>query len=91
MISSVNCSASVSSYVSQRFTREALRDYPNVDGVIAITHKGGCALQYGGPDHQQLDRTLAGFAKHPNVGAYILDRPGLRDRHDRLSGEPRRA
>ncbi len=72
VISSVNCSASVSRYVSQRFTREALRDYPNVDGVIAITHKGGCGLQYGGEDHQQLARTLAGVAKHPNVGAYLL-------------------
>ncbi len=29
-------------------------------------------MQYGGPDHTQLDRTLAGFAKHPNVAAYIL-------------------
>src|SRR5262249_5775690 len=31
-----------------------------------------CAMQYDGPDHNQLDRTLAGFAKHPNVAAYIL-------------------
>ena len=29
-------------------------------------------MQYGGPDHNQLDRTLAGFARHPNVAAYIL-------------------
>jgi altronate hydrolase len=29
-------------------------------------------MQYGGPDHAQLDRTLAGFARHPNVAAYIL-------------------
>ena len=29
-------------------------------------------MQYDGPDHHQLDRTLAGFAKHPNVAAYIL-------------------
>src|SRR5260370_32517793 len=29
-------------------------------------------MQYDGPDHNQLDRTLAGFAKHPNVAAYIL-------------------
>jgi len=72
VISSVNCSASVSRYVAQRFTRDALRDYPNVDGVMAITHKGGCGLQYGGEDHQQLARTLAGIARHPNVGGYLL-------------------
>src|SRR5438067_6153749 len=29
-------------------------------------------MQYDGPDHNQLDRTLAGFAKHPNVAGYIL-------------------
>jgi altronate hydrolase len=40
--------------------------------VVAITHKAGCAMQYDGPDHRQLDRTLAGFARHPNVVAYIL-------------------
>jgi altronate hydrolase len=43
-----------------------------VDGVVAITHKAGCAMQYDGPDHRQLDRTLAGFARHPNVAAYLL-------------------
>ena len=73
IISTVNCSASTSKYISQRFhATDLLKQYPNVDGVVAITHKGGCAMQYDGPDHNQLDRTLAGFAKHPNVAAYIL-------------------
>jgi altronate hydrolase len=73
VISTVNCSASTSKYISERFrAADLLRDYPNVDGVVAITHKAGCAMQYGGSDHEQLDRTLAGFAKHPNVCAYIL-------------------
>ncbi|HZU37881.1 MAG TPA: UxaA family hydrolase, partial [Gemmataceae bacterium] len=73
VISTVNCSASTSKYISERFkTTDLLKQYPNVDGVVAITHKAGCAIQYDGPDHRQLDRTLAGFAKHPNVAAYIL-------------------
>ncbi len=73
IISTVNCSASTSKYISERFrASDLLKQYPNVDGVVAITHKAGCAMQYGGPDHNQLDRTLAGFAKHPNVSAYIL-------------------
>jgi altronate hydrolase len=73
VISTVNCSASTSKYISERFrATDLLRRYPNVDGVVAITHKQGCAMQYGGPDHHQLDRTLAGFAKHANVAAYIL-------------------
>ena len=73
LISTVNCSATTSKYISERVrATDLLRQYPNVDGVVAITHKAGCAMQYGGPDHNQLDRTLAGFAKHPNVAAYIL-------------------
>src|SRR5215469_53519 len=73
IISTVNCSASTSKYISERVrAANLLAKYPNVDGVVAITHKGGCAMQYDGPDHNQLDRTLAGFAKHPNVAAYIL-------------------
>ncbi|HEY7327099.1 MAG TPA: altronate dehydratase family protein [Gemmataceae bacterium] len=73
VISTVNCSASTSKYISERFhATELLKQYPNVDGVVAITHKAGCAMQYDGADHNQLDRTLAGFAKHPNVAAYIL-------------------
>ncbi len=73
IISTVNCSASTSKYISERFRQtDLLRQYPNVDGVVAITHKAGCAMQYDGPDHRQLDRTLAGFARHPNVAAYII-------------------
>jgi altronate hydrolase len=72
IVSSVNCSASVSKFVAQRFPREALRPFPNVDGVVALTHKGGCAMQYDGEDHRQLARTLSGFVKHPNVGGCLL-------------------
>src|SRR5262249_34842126 len=73
IVSTVNCSASTSKYISERVrAADLLRAYPNVDGVVAITHKAGCAMQYDGPDHKQLDRTLAGFARHPNVAAYLL-------------------
>lgn len=73
VISTVNCSASTSKYISERIrATDLLKQYPNVDGIVAITHKSGCAMQFDGPDHRQLDRTLAGFARHPNVVAYIL-------------------
>ncbi|GIX07698.1 MAG: hypothetical protein KatS3mg115_2101 [Candidatus Poribacteria bacterium] len=71
VISTVNCSASVSSYVARRFEGVS-RDYPNVDGVMAITHKGGCGVALGSEDYFQLQRTLAGFAKHPNVFGYVI-------------------
>jgi altronate hydrolase len=73
VISTVNCSASTSKYIAERVRASGmLKDYPNVDGVMAIVHRQGCGMQFDGPDHQQLDRTLAGFARHANVGAYLL-------------------
>jgi altronate hydrolase len=73
IISTVNCSAATSKYIAERVRAKGLLDaYPNIDGVVPIVHKHGCAMAYGGEDHKQLDRTLAGFANHPNVAAYIL-------------------
>lgn len=72
IISNVNCSASVSKYVAHRFDHGLLKDFPNVDGILPLTHKGGCGMQFGGEDHEQLARTMAGFAKHPNVGGFLL-------------------
>ncbi|MCA9081300.1 MAG: altronate dehydratase, partial [Planctomycetaceae bacterium] len=72
IISTVNCSATSSKYIAQHFDTELLDAFPNVDGIVPLMHKGGCALEYGGTDHQQLNRTLAGFAQHANVAAYLI-------------------
>jgi altronate hydrolase len=71
IISGVNCSASVSQFVKDKF-RDVSRDHPNIDGVLAITHKSGCGTELFGEDHMALQRVLAGYAKHPNIAAYIL-------------------
>ncbi len=72
VISSVNCSAHTSREIARAFTPERLAPYPNVDGVIALTHLSGCANRINGPDYVLLQRTLAGMARHPNIGAYII-------------------
>src|SRR5262245_61965746 len=71
IVATVNCSASVSQFVKDRF-RDVKADYPHVDGVLAVTHKSGCGTKLFGEDHLALQRVLAGYAKHPNVAAYIL-------------------
>jgi altronate hydrolase len=71
VISTVNCSASVSQFVRERF-RDVQCEYPNVDGVLAITHKSGCGQVLLGEDHYALQRVLAGYATHPNVAAYVI-------------------
>jgi altronate hydrolase len=72
VISSVNCSASVSHYVRDRFRDDRFkRDFPNVDGVIAFTHKAGCAMDPGEPQ-RLLQRVMAGIARHPNISGYVM-------------------
>lgn len=72
VISTVNCSASVSNYIRDRFRGpDFARDFPHVDGVLAFTHKTGCAMQLGEP-HQLLQRVMAGMARHPNITGYVM-------------------
>jgi len=72
VISSVNCSASVSRYVADRFRGADLgREFPGVDGVVAFTHKSGCAMPDDEPT-RLLQRVLAGVARHPNISGWVL-------------------
>lgn len=72
IISNVNCSASAARMIAQKFDQQALAAFPNVDGVIAFKHDGGCAMAYDGSRHRMLARVLGGVARHPNIGGYIL-------------------
>ena len=50
---------------------ESVEAYPNVDGVVAVTHtEGGESKAPNNID--MLLRTLAGFTVHPNIGAILL-------------------
>jgi altronate hydrolase len=84
VISSVNCSASTSHYVADRFKGpDFQRDFPNVDGVIAFTHQSGCAMPVGDA-HHILQRVLAGVARHPNISGYLLIGLGCEVNHLQL-------
>ena len=48
------------------FPTNRLDDYPNVDGVVALTHKTGCGMASDGEATDLLRRTIAGYARHPN-------------------------
>ncbi|MCS7061570.1 MAG: altronate dehydratase family protein [Anaerolineae bacterium] len=72
IIGTVNCSSHTVREIAHHFTPQRLKDYPNVDGVIALTHHGGCATRIGSLDYILLQRVLAGMARHPNVGACVL-------------------
>jgi altronate hydrolase len=72
VISTVNCSAHTCREIAHYFTKERLSEYPNVDGVMALTHTIGCGQGIGTHDYQLLQRTLAGMAHHPNVAASLI-------------------
>ncbi len=76
IVTSVNCSAHVAGLIADVFKRnpfagtDPLADYPNVDGVVALTHKTGCGMTEGEP-LRLLRRTLAGYARHVNFSHVI--------------------
>jgi altronate hydrolase len=84
IISSVNCSAMVSRAIADQFKGEALAAFPNVDGVVPITHTLGCAMDDHGEGMAVLRRTLAGYARHPNFGAVLMI--GLGCESNQISG-----
>ena len=71
ILTSVNCSATVARLAARAFQAQgALDAFPHVDGVIALTHALGCCQ--GGAGLDLLQRTLRGYARHPNFGAVIV-------------------
>ena len=72
VISSVNCSATVTRAIANHFSREKLAAFPNVDGVIALPHPLGCGINVNGEGMQILRRTMVGFARHPNFAGVLF-------------------
>ncbi|HVF64602.1 MAG TPA: altronate dehydratase family protein [Casimicrobiaceae bacterium] len=72
ILSTVNCSATVARGIADHFTRERLAAYPNVDGVVALTHGSGCGMDTHGDGMKILRRTLGGYAKHPNFAGVLV-------------------
>lgn len=73
VVSTVNCSATVTKLVVEHFSKtDALKDYPNVEGVVPITHSFGCCIEHNGNGVQQLRRTLGGFVKHVNFAGVVV-------------------
>ena len=76
ILSSVNCSATAARAIADHFSRQnnpaALKDFPNVDGVVALTHGTGCGMDTEGAGMQILQRTLAGYATHANFAGVLV-------------------
>jgi len=77
ILTSVNCSAHVANMVADAFRKnpftnhDPLADFPNVDGVVALTHKTGCGMTQLEP-LRVLRRTLGGYARHVNFASVVM-------------------
>jgi altronate hydrolase len=76
ILTSVNCSATVARAIADHFRRdihpEMLAPFPNIDGVVALTHGAGCAIDPEGEGLAILQRTLGGYACHPNFASVLV-------------------
>src|SRR5919112_613056 len=73
ILTSVNCSASVARFAAAAVESSgALRDYPNIDGVVAIVHGTGCGHAAYGEGFEVLRRTQWGYASHPNFAGVVM-------------------
>ena len=76
VLTSVNCSATAARAIADHFRRDirpaSLAAFPNVDGVVALTHGMGCATASDGEELQVLRRTLGGYARHANFAAVLV-------------------
>ena len=73
ILTSVNCSATVARYIADTFNKtDLLMDYPNIDGVSAFVHSTGCGMADSGEGYENLQRTLWGYARHPNFSGILI-------------------
>ena len=72
ILSTVNCSATVARGIADYFRRERMESFPNVDGVVALTHGSGCGMDTHGEGMQILRRTLGGYARHANFAGVLV-------------------
>ncbi|MCB1997848.1 MAG: UxaA family hydrolase, partial [Rhodoferax sp.] len=68
----VQCVAGVLDAAVERIRRELLPRYPNVDGVVALTHAYGCGVAIDAPGAEIPIRTLRHLAKNPNFGGEVM-------------------
>src|SRR4029453_4202192 len=72
ILSTVNCSATVAHGIADAVRSGGLDTFPNVDGVVALTHGSGCGMDVNGESMHVLRRTLGGYARHANFAGVLI-------------------
>jgi arabinonate dehydratase len=72
ILATASCALDTARLIAEAFRGEALAEFPNVDGVVALGPSTGCCMVPGGEGFLYLQRSLAGFARHPNFAGILL-------------------
>lgn len=72
IVTTVQCAAGVLKVAVERIKKELLPNYPNVDGVVAVTHPYGCGVAIHAPMAHIPIRAVANVIQHPNFGGEIM-------------------
>lgn len=72
IVTTVQCAAGVLKVAVERIKQELLPKYPNVDGVVAVTHPYGCGVAINAPMAPIPIRAITNLIRHPNFGGEIM-------------------
>lgn len=72
ILATVTCSLGTAHLIARRFGPEIMSRYPNVDGVVALGSNSGCCMTPGGEAVTYLQRSIAGYARHPNFAGVLI-------------------
>lgn len=72
IVTTVQCVAGVLKVAVDRIKKELLPKYPNVDGVVAVTHAYGCGVAINAPLASIPIRAITNVIRHPNFGGEIM-------------------
>ena len=72
IVTTVQCAAGVVKVAVERIKKELLPKYPNVDGVVAVTHPYGCGVAINAPEAKTPIRAITNVIRHPNFGGEIM-------------------
>lgn len=72
IVTTVQCTAGVLKVAVQRMREELLPKYPNVDGIVAVTHPYGCGVAINAPNAFLPIRAVRNLVHHPNFGGEIM-------------------
>lgn len=72
VLSTVSCSSSVARFIVDEMKTEIANKFSRVDGIVALGHGSGCCHNPESEGLVYLQRVLAGYARHPNLGGVLL-------------------